>query len=170
MTADKDFKRIVRERARQTGESYSAVQQRLRKRGSKPSKEKHMITVARTVPDIRSLDLRTSQQFYEGLFGFKTVMDASGMLILASPSQPKQQLTLNGDNAEAKALPPGFAIDVGLPSAVAELHERAAELGCPIIEPMEDKPMGIRRFSLLDPSGTRVTVLAHLDGAHQPSQ
>ena len=27
------------------------------------------------------------------------------------------------------------------------------------------KPWGIRRFSVLDPSGARVTVLAHLDGA-----
>ena len=128
------------------------------------------MTIVRTVPDVRSLDLRASQQFYEGLFGFKTVMEASGMLILASPTQPQQQVTLNGDTAEAIGLPAGFAVDVGHPDAVSELHDRAAELGCPIVEPLEDKPMRIRRFSLLDPSGTRVTVLAHLDEAHQPSR
>lgn len=30
-------------------------------------------------------------------------------------------------------------------------------------EPLDDKPWGIRRFSLLDPSGSRMTVLAHLN-------
>lgn len=126
------------------------------------------MTIVRTVPDVRSLDLRGSQKFYEGLFGFKTVMDAAGMLIRASPTEPQQQVTLNGDTAEAIGLPPGFAVDVGHPEAVSDLHDRAVELGCPIVEPLEDKPMGIRRFSLLDPSGTRVTVLAHLDEAYQP--
>lgn len=168
MTADKDFKRIVRRRARETGESYAAVQKRLRMRGNQPAKDKHVMNIVRTVPDIRSLDLRASQQFYEGLFGFKTVMEASGMVMLASPNHSKQQISLNGDTAEGIGLPSGFAVDVGYPESVSDLHDRAAELGCPIVEPLEDKAMGIRRFSLLDPSGTRVTILAHLDKAHQP--
>lgn len=59
-------------------------------------------------------------------------------------------------------------MDVGFPESVDELHARAAGQGCIIVEPLEDKPMGIRRFSLLDPNGVRITVLAHLDQAHQP--
>ena len=59
-------------------------------------------------------------------------------------------------------------MDVGFPDSVNDLHERAVTQGCVIIEPLEDKPMGIRRFSLLDPNGVRITVLAHLDPAHQP--
>jgi uncharacterized glyoxalase superfamily protein PhnB len=59
-------------------------------------------------------------------------------------------------------------MDVGYPESVNELHGRAVNQGCIIVEPLEDKPMGIRRFSLLDPNGVRITVLAHLTEAHQP--
>jgi catechol 2,3-dioxygenase-like lactoylglutathione lyase family enzyme len=168
MTVDKDFKRIVREKAGKTGQSYSAVLQRLRTDGQQPSKEKRPMTIVRTVPDIRALDLLVSRAFYEELLGFKVVMDQAGMLIFASPTEPKQQVTLNGDAAESAALPPGFAMDVGFPESVSELHARAVNQGCIIVEPLEDKPMGIRRFSLLDPNGVRITVLAHLAEAHQP--
>jgi len=168
MTADKDFKRIVRAKAEKTGQSYSAVLQRLRADGHRSSQEKLPMTIVRTVPDIRALDLPVSRAFYEDLLGFKVVMDQAGMLIFASPTEPKQQVTLNGDAAQSAALPPGFAMDVGFPENVDELHARAVNQGCIIVEPLEDKPMGIRRFSLLDPNGVRITVLAHLDKAHQP--
>ncbi len=126
------------------------------------------MTIVRTVPDIRALDLSVSRAFYEDLLGFNVVMDQAGMLMFASPTEPKQQVTLNGDAAEAVALPPGFAMDVGFPENVDELHARAVDRGCIIVESLVDKPMGIRRFSLLDPDGVRITVLAHLDPAHQP--
>ena len=168
MTANKDFKRIVRAKARKTGQSYSAVLQRLRTDGRAPSKESIPMTIVRTVPDIRALDLDVSRAFYQDLLGFKAVMDQGGMLMFASPTEPKQQVTLNGDAAESAALPPGFAMDVGFPESVTDLHARAVAQGCVIVEPLTDKPMGIRRFSLLDPNGVRITVLAHLDPAHQP--
>jgi uncharacterized glyoxalase superfamily protein PhnB len=65
-------------------------------------------------------------------------------------------------------LPPGFSIDVGYPESVTEIHDRAVANGSTIVEPLQDKAMGIRRFSLLDPNGTRVTVVAHLDAQYQP--
>ena len=126
------------------------------------------MTIVRTVPDIRALDLAVSRPFYENLLGFKAVMDQGGMLMFASPTEPKQQVTLNGDAAESAALPPGCAMDVGFPESVTDLHARAVAQGCVIVEPLADKPMGIRRFSLLDPNGVRITVLAHLDPAYQP--
>ncbi|MEZ5997069.1 MAG: VOC family protein [Hyphomonas sp.] len=162
MTVDKDFKRIVRAKARERGQSYASVLRRL------TSKETPPMKITRTIPDIRSLDLPASRTFYEDLLGFKVVMDVGGMLMFASPSDPKQQLTLNGDATEAAPLPNGFTIDVGYPDAVTELHDKAKAEGHVIIEALEDKPMGVRRFSMLDPNGTRVTVLAHLDPAHQP--
>ena len=61
------------------------------------------MTIVRTVPDIRALDLAVSRSFYQDLLGFKTVMDQSGMLMVASPTEPKQQVTLNGDAAESAA-------------------------------------------------------------------
>ena len=170
MTADKDFKRIVRETARRTGQSYVTVQRRLRTDGTTPSPEKRPMNIVRTIPDIRSLNMPASRDFYEGILGFNVAMEHAGMMIFASPTQPKQQVTVNADAADAKPLPPGFSVDVGFPESVSEIYERAVAQGYIIIEPMEDKPMGIRRFSLLDPSGTRVTVVAHLDPNHQPSR
>jgi catechol 2,3-dioxygenase-like lactoylglutathione lyase family enzyme len=168
MTADKDFKRIVRETARRTGQSYAAVQRRLRAGGIKPSKEKRPMNIVRTIPDIRSLNMPASRAFYEDILGFKVAMEHAGMMILASATQPKQQITVNADAADAIPLPPGFAVDVGYPESVSEIHDRAIAQGVIIIEPLEDKPMGIRRFSVLDPNGTRVTIVAHLNPADQP--
>jgi catechol 2,3-dioxygenase-like lactoylglutathione lyase family enzyme len=168
MTTDKDFKRIVREKARLSGQSYAVVQRRLRTHGHVPSPEHKPMNIVRTIPDIRTLNLPASRAFYEDIIGFKVAMEHAGMLILASATQPKQQVTLNGDTADARPLPPGFSVDVGYPDSVTDIHARAVAEGATIIEPLEDKPIGIRRFSLLDPNGTRVTIVAHLDEKYQP--
>ncbi len=126
------------------------------------------MNIVRTIPDIRTLNLPASKAFYESVLGFEVAMEHAGMIILASATQPKQQVTLNGDAADAMPLPPGFSIDVGYPESVTEVHARAVAQGTTIIEPLEDKPIGIRRFSLLDPNGTRVTIVAHLDEKYQP--
>jgi catechol 2,3-dioxygenase-like lactoylglutathione lyase family enzyme len=170
MTADKDFKRLVRAKARLSGQSYSAVQRRLRTHGEQPSPEIQPMNIVRTIPDIRSLDMTASRAFYEGLLGFKVVMDTAGMLMFASATQPKQQVTINADAAGAIPLPPGFAVDVGYPESVTEIHAQAVARGCIIIEALADTPMGMRRFSLLDPNGARVTIVAHLDAAYQPER
>lgn len=168
MTDDRDFKRFVREKARQSGQSYAATRARLRNHGHAPSTESKPMNIVRTIPDIRSLNMPASRAFYEGLLGFQTVMEHDGMLMFASATQPKQQVTVNGDRADAIPLPPGFSIDVGYPDSVTDIHDRAVATGCTIIEPLADKPIGIRRFSLLDPNGTRVTIVAHLDEKYQP--
>ena len=170
MTTDKDFKRIVRERARQTGQSYAVTLRRLRNRGKSPPPETPIMNIMRTIPDIRTVNLPASRDFYETMLGFKVAMEHDGMVILASPTQPKQQVTLNGDAADAAPLPPGFSMDVGFPESVTDIHARAVAAGCTIVEPLADKPIGIRRFSLLDPNGTRITVVAHLDPAFQPAR
>ena len=126
------------------------------------------MNIVRTIPDISYLNLPASRALYEGIMGFNVAMEHAGMMILASATQPKQQITVNADAADAKPLPPGFAVDVGFPENVSEIHERAISQGVTIIEPMEDKPIGIRRFSVLDPNGTRVTIVAHLSPADQP--
>jgi catechol 2,3-dioxygenase-like lactoylglutathione lyase family enzyme len=128
------------------------------------------MNIVRTIPDVRSLNMPASRAFYEGVLGFRVAMEHAGMMILASATQPKQQITVNADAADALPLPPGFAVDVGFPESVSEIHERAVSQGYTIIEPMEDKQIGIRRFSLLDPNGTRVTIVAHLNPAHQPER
>lgn len=126
--------------------------------------------IFRTVPDIRSLDLERSKTFYRDLLGFELVMDQDGMLMFGREGNNRQQVTVNGDTAQSPPLPPGFSIDVGWPDEVTRLYEETQRAGHTILEPVEDKPMGLRRFSLLDPDGNRVTVLAHSDPKYQPAR
>jgi catechol 2,3-dioxygenase-like lactoylglutathione lyase family enzyme len=152
MTEDKDFKRIVRARAERTGESYAEARRQLTEKSGLPS-------IHRAMPDLRSDDVDACKAFYGELIGFKLSMEEGKFLLFSSPSDPKVQLTVNGDQ---EALPSGFAVDVGTAERVTEIHAAALARGLRMVEPLDDKPWGIRRFSLLDPSGTRVTVLAHL--------
>ena len=165
MTANKDFKRLVRERARRTGESYAEAFRQLRAKSAagRPAAEKEpTMRITRAFPDIRSDDVEGSRAFYAGLLGFDVSMETGKFLLFTSPSDPNIQVSLNGD---FDSLPAGFIVDVGTPDRVAEVHADAVSRGLRIVETMDDKPWGIRRFSLLDPSGNRVTVLAHFDPA-----
>ena len=173
MTADKDFKRVARARAQRTGEAYSTALRNLRnsRRGPRaaddpaaPDKERPLVNIVRTIPDIRSTDIDRSRQFYVDLLGFDICMEQGEMLTFCSPSHSWVQVMLNG---ESDPLPPGFSVDVDTPDAVVSLYERAEEHRLRVIEPMDDKPSGIRRFSVLDTSGTRVTVLAHLEATER---
>jgi len=164
MTVDKDFKDLVRERAERTGESYAEARRHLVATGEADDtidRAPIRPVIARAMPDIRCDDLTASRRFYTGLLGFEVAMERDAFLLFSSPSDPKVQVSVNGDDA---ALPPGFIVDVGGADRVTEIHSEALEQGLRIIEDLDDKPWGIRRFSLLDPSGARVTVLAHLDG------
>jgi uncharacterized glyoxalase superfamily protein PhnB len=87
-------------------------------------------------------------------------MEDGTFLMLNSPTNPSAQLTVN-DNGHP-SLPPGLAIDVGGADEVRRLYETLTKRGFPLVEPLQDKPWGIRRFSVIDPNGARVTVIGHL--------
>lgn len=70
--------------------------------------------------------------------------------------------TIGKDNGHA-GLPPGFAVDVGNPEQLQQIFESVTKRGYPIVEPLSDKPWGIRRFSVIDPNGVRVTVIRPID-------
>lgn len=118
------------------------------------------MAIARIIPSIQSTDLPATRDFYCDLIGLRVAMDEEPFLGLASPDVPAAQLIVN-DNAHP-GLPPGFAIDVGAVERVTQLHAEMTERGLVIAEPLRDKPWGIRRFSVLDPNGVRVTLIAHL--------
>jgi catechol 2,3-dioxygenase-like lactoylglutathione lyase family enzyme len=163
MTTNKDFKRIVRARAKRTGESYAEALRHLRTdtaAGKVGEREEPPMTITRAVPDIRSDDIEASRSFYSGLLGFDVSMESGKFLLFTSPSDPNVQVSLNGD---FDSLPAGFIVDVDTAERVSEIHSAAVASGLRIIEDVDDKPWGIRRFSMLDPSGSRVTVLAHFE-------
>ncbi len=116
--------------------------------------------ITRAMPDIRSDDVGATRDFYAGLLGFDVAMEVDQFLLFGSPTDPNVQISVNGDFA---ALPPGFIVDVGTAERVAEIHAGAVARGLRIVEDLDDKPWGIRRFSMLDPSGHPVSVLAHIE-------
>jgi catechol 2,3-dioxygenase-like lactoylglutathione lyase family enzyme len=163
MTADKDFKRVVRARAARTGESYAEARRQLLTddaAGRPAAGKEPTMKITRAFPDIRSDDIEASRDFYSGLLGFDVSMEMGKFLLFTSPSDPTIQVSLNGD---FDTLPAGFIVDVGEAERVQAIHDQAVAGNLRIIEPLDDKPWGIRRFSLLDPSGSRVTVLAHVE-------
>jgi catechol 2,3-dioxygenase-like lactoylglutathione lyase family enzyme len=56
-----------------------------------------------------------------------------------------------------------LAEDAQLDSAhdVDAVHDKAAELGLPIVYPLTDEPWGGRRFFVTDPNGVVINVMSH---------
>jgi catechol 2,3-dioxygenase-like lactoylglutathione lyase family enzyme len=119
------------------------------------------MTITRIIPEIISTDLAATRDFYSNLLGMVVDMEEDTFFMFSSPANPAAQLIVN-DNGFA-GLPPGFAVDVGDAERVRALYEAICERGLPIVEPLSDKPWGIRRFSAIDPNGVRVTVIAHVE-------
>lgn len=119
------------------------------------------MTITRIIPEIRSNDLAATRAFYGSMLGLVIDMEDHDFLLLSSPANPSAQLIVN-DNGFA-GLPPGFAIDVGSADRVQALYADVVRRGLPIVEPLADTPWGIRRFSVIDPNGVRVTIVAHKD-------
>lgn len=57
---------------------------------------------------------------------------------------------------------PHFGIDVGEPAEVDRVHAEAIAHGLEVVYLLRDEPWGIRRFFVRDPTGTVISVLAHV--------
>jgi ribosomal-protein-alanine N-acetyltransferase len=76
MTADKDFKQLVRARAHRTGESYAAARQRLLASTSSPARRQgpsredaHEVKFSRVIPVLRIFDSGKAKEFYVTYLG-----------------------------------------------------------------------------------------------------
>lgn len=117
------------------------------------------MSIKRAVPNIATEDVAESREFYAGVLGFDVSMDEGSFLLFSSPVAPNVQVSVNETPAESQA---AFAVDVGSPDRVTEVYEECRRRGLSVVEELADKPWGIRRFGVLDPSGVQVSVLAHL--------
>ena len=117
--------------------------------------------MTRIIPEVRSNDVAATRDFYTTTLGFIVDMEEGNFLMLSSPANPSAQLIVN-DNGHT-GLPPGFAIDVGTTEQLQHIYQAITAQGLPIVEPLADKPWGIRRFSVIDPNGVRVTVVSHIE-------
>jgi catechol 2,3-dioxygenase-like lactoylglutathione lyase family enzyme len=167
LTDRKDFKRVVRARARRTGESYSSALRNVRNARSDRSaatasegsnQGEPLVNITRTIPDIRSTNIEKTVRFYTELFGFDTRTDNGRVISFVSASHDGVEVTLNRDGL---ALPPGFTVEVETEGQVAALFDRTPAAGVRVIEPLRDA-----QFSVLDPSGRRVTIAAATDARH----
>ena len=116
------------------------------------------MTIRRVVPDIKSQDLANSRAFYVDFLGLELAMDMGFVMTFVSPSNPTAQITVVQDDGGSTLLP-DISIEV---ENVNHVHERALERGLEIVYPLTDEPWGVRRFFVVDPSGTIVNVLSHL--------
>lgn len=159
MTEHKDFKRIVRARARRTGESYSSALRNVR--NARPvtgtHEEVRAIAITRTIPDIRSTKIENTTRFYTELLGFDAQEAHGRVVAFVSATNPAAQVTLNRDGF---TLPPGFTVEVDSVDTLMALYKRRPAAQVRTIEELD--PNGAQ-FSVLDPSGRRVTIAAGAD-------
>jgi catechol 2,3-dioxygenase-like lactoylglutathione lyase family enzyme len=161
LTDRKDFKRVVRARSRRTGESYSSALRHVRnarpdRSAATASKGKDqrepLVNITRAMPDIRSTNIDKTVRFYTELIGFDTRTESGRVVSFTSATHDYVEVTLNRDGF---ALPPGFTVEVATEDQLAELFDRAASAEVRVVEPLGDT-----QFSVLDPSGRRVTITA----------
>jgi catechol 2,3-dioxygenase-like lactoylglutathione lyase family enzyme len=119
------------------------------------------MTISRAIPDVQSDDLPATRAFYVDVLGFDVSMDVEPFVLFSSPVDPNVQVSVNETPAGVTVLP-GFAVDVGTAERAREVYDDVVARGLTIVEEIDDKPWGIRRFGVLDPNGVRVTVLSHM--------
>src|SRR6185503_4673546 len=118
------------------------------------------MSIRRVVPDIKSRNFAQSRAFYVDFLGFEVAMDMGFVMTFVSPSNPTAQLSVVRDDG-GPALLPHVSVEV---ADVDQVHARAVERGLQIVYPLTDEPWGVRRFFVVDPNGTILNVLRHLEG------
>jgi uncharacterized glyoxalase superfamily protein PhnB len=116
------------------------------------------VTIARTVPNIRSNRPAETRDFFVDLLGFEVAMDMGWVVTVVSATNHSAQVTIVGNDDMAA---PGISVEVVDVDAV---HAKAVAQGFEIAYPLRDEEWGVRRFMLREPSGTMVNVLSHRSG------
>lgn len=119
------------------------------------------MSITRIMPEVRSNNIEATHDFYINTLGLVVDMEEGNFLMMSSPANTSAQLIVN-DNGFT-GLPPGFAVDVGTVEQLQQMYQVVTAQDRPMVEPLADKPWGIRRFSILDSHGVRVTVVSHIE-------
>jgi predicted enzyme related to lactoylglutathione lyase len=123
------------------------------------------MSVRRIVPDTKSKDLDASRQFYVEVLGLEVAMDMGFVVTFVSPSNPTAQISLMRD--DSPAILPQMSIEV---ADVDDVHSRAVSRGLDIVYPLTNEPWGVRRFFVIDPSGTIINVMCHVGETREATQ
>ena len=106
-----------------------------------------MMKIEDAYPIVVTDKLAECRDFYTRWLGFQPGFEASWFVYLASA----------GDFTGK-----GMFLTLQVADAAAEF-ERLSRAGVPIAYPLRDEPWGQRRFGLLDPAGTWVDVVQHIE-------
>jgi catechol 2,3-dioxygenase-like lactoylglutathione lyase family enzyme len=116
------------------------------------------MNIGRVVPDIWSRQMDESRAFYVDFLGFNVGMDMGFITTFVSPSNPTSQISVLHDDGSS-ALLPNVSIEV---EDVDKIYADAMGRGLKIVYPLTDEPWGVRRFFVVDPSGTVLNIMSHV--------
>jgi catechol 2,3-dioxygenase-like lactoylglutathione lyase family enzyme len=114
--------------------------------------------INRVVADIRSRQMDKSRAFYVDFLGFNVAMDMGFITTFVSPSNPAAQISVLQDDGSSGLLP-NVSIEV---EDIDKIYADAVDRGLEIAYPLTDEPWGVRRFFVVDPSGTVLNIMSHL--------
>jgi len=115
------------------------------------------MSLKRIVPDITSEQMDDSRKFYAEFLGMDIAMDMGWILTFVSPGNPTAQITLL-QKTESDTPNPNISIEV---EDVDAVHDKAVELGLPIVYPLTNEPWNVRRFFVTDPNGVIMNIMSH---------
>jgi uncharacterized glyoxalase superfamily protein PhnB len=127
-----------------------------------------MMQLQDAYPIIVTDKLTECRDFYTRWFGFDVAFEASWFVYLASAGDRSHGIAFMA--ADHPSQPPGPETFAGkgmfLTLQVADAareFERLSKAGARIAYPLRDERWGQRRFGLVDPAGTWVDVVQHID-------
>lgn len=102
------------------------------------------------VPQLPVTDVEATQAWYRDVLGFEVAWGGSEF---GAVWQDRVEIFF----ARVQTPLPGSCVCVRVDDADA-LHERYRQSGAPIVAGLEDKPWGMREFTLQDPNGHRLRI------------
>ncbi len=113
-------------------------------------------------PDVQSLRLPESRDFYVRLLEMEVVFDSDWYVLLRDPRRPRLQLAFVAhDHHTVPAAAHGPARGLLVTAEVDDVdavHDRAREMGAEIAQELRDEEFGQRHFMAVDPNGLLVDV------------
>jgi predicted enzyme related to lactoylglutathione lyase len=106
---------------------------------------KNEINILRIVPNIYSVDIEKSRQFYIEFLDMDLVMDMEWILTFASKDNPNAQISILQLDKEGKLDNSNTFLSIQV-SDIDTLYEKAKKLSYEIVYPITNEPWGVRRF------------------------
>lgn len=121
---------------------------------------KHEINILRIVPNIYSIDMEKSKQFYIDFLNMELLMDMKWILTFGSKKSPNSQISILHFDKKIKLDNSAIFLSIEV-SEIDALYEKAKKLKYEIVYPITDESWGVRRFFIREPNGATINLLAH---------